>query len=193
MGLLLKSAAFLALTVGSALAAGDGGHGEKKGGMPQLDFTTFGSQIFWLVVSLAILFLILKYAAMPQIASGIEGRAKAIEDDLDMAAELRRKAEDAEAAYEAALVEARAGAQAIALATREEIQKDVNAAIAEADVRISARAAEGEVRIAEIRDSAMAAVEDVAGETAEAVVEAVAPGIVDNADVRAAVSVAVKA
>ncbi|MGB0504605.1 MAG: F0F1 ATP synthase subunit B' [Pikeienuella sp.] len=193
MGLLVKSATFLALTAGSAFAAGGGGHGEEKGGMPQLDFSTFGSQIFWLVVSLVILFLILKHVAMPQIASGIEGRAKAVEDDLDMAAELRRKAEDAEAAYEAALVEARASAQAIAQATRDDIQKDVDAAIAEADAKIAARAAEGETRIAEIRDSAMAAVEDVAGETAEAVVEAVAPGVVDSADIRAAVSAAVKA
>ena len=93
MGLLLKSTAIFALSALPALAAG----GEKKGGMPQLDFGTYGSQIFWLVVSLVVLFFVLKTIALPQIASGIEERSDAIEDDLDRAAEFRKKAEEAEA------------------------------------------------------------------------------------------------
>ena len=105
MGLLLRSAAFFALSGAAAFAAGDG---EKKGGMPQLNFESYGSQIFWLVVSLVVLFFVLKTIALPQIASGIEERSDAIEDDLDRAAEFRKKAEEAEAAYDAALLEARA-------------------------------------------------------------------------------------
>ena len=187
MDLMLKSAAILALSASSALAAGDG-----KGGMPQLDFTTYGSQIFWLVVSLVVLFFILKSIALPQIAGGIEERADAIEDDLDRAAEFRKKAEEAEAAYEKALADARAKAQEIAQATRDDIQKDVDAAIAKADAEIAARAAEGEKRIGEIRESAMSAVEEVAGETAQALVAAVAPGSADSAAIKSAVDAALK-
>ena len=58
MGLMLRSAAIFALTAAPALAAGGG---EKKGGMPQLNFDTWGSQIFWLVVSLVVLFIIMKH------------------------------------------------------------------------------------------------------------------------------------
>ncbi|WP_413788603.1 F0F1 ATP synthase subunit B' [Paludibacillus litoralis] len=160
--------------------------------MPQLNIDSYASQIFWLVVSLVVLFLILKNVALPRISAGLEERSDAIEDDLDRAADFRKKAEEAEAAYEKALADARAKAQEIAQAARDEIQGETNAAAAKADAEIAARAAEGEKRIAEIRESALEAVEAVAAETAEAVVEAVMPGIADPKATRAAVAGIVK-
>lgn len=189
MGLLLRASAVLPLLASPAFAAGGDG---SKGGMPQLNFESYGSQIFWLAVSLIALFFILKTIALPRIASGIEERSDAIEDDLDRAAEFRKKAEEAEAAYEKALADARAKSQEIAQATRDEIQKEVDAAVAKADAEIAARAAEGEKRIAEIQKSAMEAVEAVAIETAEAVVDAIAPDMADAKAVREAVSGLVK-
>ena len=188
MGLLLRSAGVLALSASVALAA----DGEKKGGMPQLNFESYGSQIFWLGVSLVVLFFVLKTIALPQIASGLEERSDAIEDDLDRAAEFRKKAEEAEAAYEAALLDARAKAQEIAQKTRDDIQKEVDAAVAKADAEIAARAAEGEKRIGEIQASAMEAVETVANDTAEAIVAAVAPDLADSAAIKSAVADAIK-
>ena len=35
--------------------------------MPQLDFSTFPNQIFWLVVTLVVIFLLLKTVALPRI------------------------------------------------------------------------------------------------------------------------------
>ena len=186
MGLMLRSAALIAIA-GPALAAGDG-----KGGMPQLNFDTYGSQIFWLIASIVVLFFILKTVALPRIAGGLEERSDAIEDDLDRAAEFRKKAEEAEAAYEQALADARAKSQEIAQKTRDEIQKDVDAAIAKADAEIAARTSEGEKRIAEIRESAMVAVGEVATDTAEAVVGAVAPDMADADAVKSAVTAAMK-
>ena len=167
----------------AAAAAGEA----PKGGLPQLDTTTFASQIFWLIVTMVVLFYLMKNLALPRIASVLEERADAIADDLDKAEEFKRKAEEAEAAYEQALVDARSKAQATAAETRAEIQKDVDAAIAKADAEISARAAEGEARIADIRASAVASVNEVANDTAVAVVEAVMPGLADADSVKSAV------
>jgi len=172
----------------AAAAAATGDAGEKaKGGLPQLDLTTFPSQIFWLVVLLGVLFYLMKNIALPRIASVLEERADAIADDLDAAEEYKRKAEEAEAAYHQALADARSKAQEIAAETRADIQKDVDAATEKADAEISARAAESEKRIAEIRDSAMEAVAEVANDTAAAVVEAVMPDMADADAVKAAV------
>ena len=92
----------------SLLAAAAAAAGEApKGGLPQLDTTTFASQIFWLIVSMVVLFWLMKNLALPRIASVLEERADAIADDLDKAEEFKRKAEEAEAAYEQALVDAR--------------------------------------------------------------------------------------
>jgi F-type H+-transporting ATPase subunit b len=158
-----------------------------SGGLPQLDFDTWPSQIFWLAVSLVILYRLMTTIALPRISGVIEERADKIADDLDRAEEFRRKAEEAQAAYDRALAEARTKAQAIAAETRAAIQKEVEAEMARADEEIGARAAESERRIREIRDSAMAAVADVATETASALVEAVLPEVADSDAVSAAV------
>lgn len=172
-------------TVGELLHDAEELH--HSGGLPQLDFDTWPSQIFWLAISLVVLYQLMTKIALPRISSVLEERADAIADDLDRAEEFKRKAEEAQAAYDAALAEARAKAQGIAAEARAEIQKEVDAEMARADAEISARAAESETRIREIRDSAMASVEAVAVDTAGAVVEAVLPELADGAAVEAAV------
>lgn len=169
------------------LAYGAEGAAHGATGLPQLDFTTWPSQIFWLLVALVVLYQLMSKIALPRISNVLEERADAIADDLDKADELRRQAEEAEAAYRQALADARGEAQRIAAEARAEIQKDVDAAIAKADAEISARAAESEKRIGEIRDQAAAAVESVASETAVALVEAVLPELGDASKVQAAV------
>ena len=175
--------ALIALAASAATEAAE--HG--SGGLPQLDFSTFPSQIFWLVVTCVVLFQLMNRVALPRIAEVLEERADAIADDLDRAEEFKRKAAKAEEAYQQALADARAKAQEIVGQTKAEIQKDVDAAMAKADAEISARSAESEKRIREIRNSAMAAVEEVATETAGAVVESVMPDAFDADAVKAAV------
>ena len=47
--------------------------------MPQLDFATYPSQLFWLFVFLGILYLILAYVATPRITKVIEDRARVLQ------------------------------------------------------------------------------------------------------------------
>ena len=55
--------------------------------MPQLDFSTFLPQIFWLFLSLSILYLILSRYALPRISDVIEERKDIIAHDIDKAKE----------------------------------------------------------------------------------------------------------
>tara|TARA_R110000796_G_scaffold136215_3_gene252272 strand:- start:1160 stop:1726 length:567 start_codon:yes stop_codon:yes gene_type:complete len=141
-------------------------------GMPQLDFTTFGNQIFWLVVALVAIYFILSRVALPRIGAVLAERQGTITNDIAAAEDLKVKATEAEAAYDKALIEARAEAQRIIAAAKADIQADLAKAIAEADVEISAKTAESEKAINEIRASAMENVEVVAKDTAEAIVAA---------------------
>lgn len=168
----------------------DTAHGAEAGnvGMPQLDFTTFPSQIFWLVVALTVLYYVLSRAALPRIAGAIEERQDAIEDDLDRAAEFKRRAHQAEQAYEAALAAARAEVARITAEARAEVQAEVHEVVAKAEADIAAKAAESEKRIAEVRAEAAENVRSVARETAAALIGAVLPGTsVSDADIAAAV------
>jgi len=163
----------MAGTTETAAAVGEAaGHATKSVGMPQLDFSTYTNQFFWLAVTLVVIYLLLNRIALPRIAGILADRQGTITGDIAAAEELKAKAQEAEAAYNQALADARAQASEIAAAARAEIQKDLEAAIAEADAEIAAKTAESEAAIAEIRAGAMAAVEQVARDTAGAIVSA---------------------
>ena len=80
-------------------------------GMPQLDFSTFGNQIFWLVVTLVAIYLILDRIALPRIAEVLAERQDRITGDIAAAEDLKAQALAAEEAYNKALAEARTEAQ----------------------------------------------------------------------------------
>ena len=162
-----------------------------SGTMPQLDFATFPNQIFWLVVTLVVIYVIMSRIALPRIAGILAERSGTIAGDLAAAHELKQKAVDAEKAYQNALTQARAEAGKIIAATKADIQKDLDAAMARADVQIAAKAAESESRIGEIKAGAMDAVNEVARATASELVAALG-GIAVAAAVGAAVSARLK-
>lgn len=164
---------------------------EAAVGMPQLDFASFPNQIFWLLVALVLIYVILSKIALPRISSVLAERAGTITNDIAAAEELKQKAHEAEAAYEQALVDARAEAQKIVAEARADIQKDLDVAIQAADSEIAAKAAESEKAIAEIRAGAMDAVKDVAKDTAKEIVAALG-GKADAKTVTAAVTARLK-
>ncbi|UWR48737.1 F0F1 ATP synthase subunit B' [Phaeobacter inhibens] len=170
----------------------DAGHGAAEaahgsGGMPQLDFSTYANQIFWLVVTLVVIYFILSRIALPRIAAVLAERQGTITNDLAAAEDLKAKAVEAETAYNQSLADARAEAQRIAAETRAEIQADLDEAIAKADAQIAAKAAESEAVIAEIKAGAIASVEAVAVDTAAEIV-ATFGGKADEKTVAAAVA-----
>lgn len=152
----------------AADAAAAAAHGAASApGMPQLDVTTYGNLIFWLLVALAVTYWVLSRVALPRIGGVLSDRQGAITGDLMSAEEFKQKAKDAEAAYDKALADARAEAQKIVVANRAEIQKELDAAIAHADAEIAARSAESEKRIGQIRASAVADAQTVARDVTE--------------------------
>jgi len=174
--------------------ATDVAHGAEeaaKAGMPQLDFSTFPNQIFWLLVTLVVIYFVLSRIALPRIGSVLADRKGTITNDLAAAEELKQKAVGAEKAYNDALISARAEAGKIVAAAKADIQKDLDKALAKADAEISAKSAESEKRIGEIRAGAMEAVTEVAKDTAKELVAALG-GKADAKTITAAVTAALK-
>jgi len=165
---------------------------ESAPGMPQLDFSTFPNQIFLLIVTLVVLYLVLSRVALPRIATVLSERHGAIQRDLDKAEEMKRSAIEAENTYNKALADARAKANDIVNEAKSEIQKDLDKAIAKADLEISAKAVESEKAISAIRDSAVQSVEEVANITANNIVDAILPEAADTKTIKAAVAARLK-
>lgn len=175
----------------AAHGAADAAHAAESAGMPQLDFSTWANQMFWLVVTLVVIYFILSRVALPRIASVLADRQGAITNDLAAAEELKQKAVEAEAAYDKALADAKAEAHGIIAEAKAAIQADLEAATAKADAEIAAKAAESEARIAEIRDGALKSVTEVATDAAAEIVSALGQ-TADTGAVAAAVEARVK-
>jgi F-type H+-transporting ATPase subunit b len=184
-----QGAEAVANTAEAVAHAAAGGH--EAAGMPQLDFSTFPNQIFWLVVTLVVIYLILSRVALPRISSVLAERSGTITNDIAAAEELKLKAVAAEEAYNKALNDARAEAARIAARTRAEIKGELDVAIARADEEIAAKAAESEKAISAIRATALDSVRQVATDTAAEIVAALG-GKADAAAVKAAVTARIK-
>ncbi len=132
--------------------------------MPQLDQTWFASQLFWLAVTFALLYVMMARAAIPRIQGVLESRWKKIRGDLDKAKTLQEKAEAMDAEYkasreltqvEASAILANAGAEAAAFAVKHH---------AMLDAELQVKAAEAQEKITSARGQAMEDMEDVAAD-----------------------------
>jgi F-type H+-transporting ATPase subunit b len=160
--------------------------------MPQLDVTTFAPQIVWLVITFLAMYFIMAKVALPRIAEVLDERQTRIDENLAKAAALKVEAEQAAAAYEQSLAEARSKAQ-------DEVKvviDQANAAQAKAQEELAAKLdkklSEAEARIADAKDKALANITEVSAGVAKATVEKLAGVSVDDAAVNAAVAKAME-
>jgi F-type H+-transporting ATPase subunit b len=145
--------------------------GGQHGIFPPFNAHTFPSQLVWLVLCFVLLYALMAKWALPQVARVVEGRQKGIADDLAEADKLKRQSEEAVAAYEKALADARANAQAIANETREKQAAEADATRKRLEDELNRKLAESEKAIAATKQAAMANVRGIAQDTASAIVE----------------------
>ncbi|QFU15817.1 F0F1 ATP synthase subunit B' [Microvirga thermotolerans] len=158
-----------AQTTHAATEAHGGAHEDV--GFPPFKTETYGGQILWLTITFAALYVLLSKLVLPRLSGIIEHRRTTIASDLDEAAAMKSRAEEAGTAYEKALSEARARAQALAQETRAKVSAETEAKRKELEADLAKRLAEAEAVIATKKAEAMANVRGIAVETASAIVE----------------------
>ncbi len=160
--------------------------------MPQLDFSTYASQIIWLVITFTALYFLMARVALPRIATVLEERRDRIANDLDEAERLKRDTDTAIANYEAALAEARARAHDIAQTTREKLSAEIDTERQRVDGELAAKTTAAEQVIGAARTKALTEIGNVATEATEAIVKVLVGGRWTKADISAAVGAAMK-
>jgi F-type H+-transporting ATPase subunit b len=159
---------------------------------PPFESQHFPSQVFWLVVMFVLLYALMSQIALPRIASIFAERCKRIGDDLAAANRFKEQSEAAEAAYQKSLADARARAQAIASATREQQAAQAAATNKRLEAQLHDKLAAAEQSIAATRTAAMGNVGSIAAETARAIVERLIGTTPSAQDVAAALADAPK-
>lgn len=140
-------------------------------GLPQLNVTTFSSQIVWLVVTFVVLYALMSKIALPRIGEVLEERQNKIDDTLAKAEELRVQSEAACKAYETSLSDARSKAQAAIREVKDSAATEAALRQSALNEKLQAQISRSEKAIIKARDEALSGIKDVATDIATAVVE----------------------
>lgn len=156
--------------------------------MPQLDASTFATQLFWLFVTFTLLYLVVWKVILPRISGVLQERQERIDDDLEKAEKLKSDAEAVLHAYEKTIAEGRSSAQAI---IREETDKlaaeaaDRQSALTE---KLKAQTRDAEARIEAAQSQALTNIRSVAADVAKAAAERLMGGEISENESEAAVA-----
>jgi len=142
---------------------GDAHYGEVEG-LPQLDFTTYTPQLFWMVIFFALLYVIFAKKTLPDISGTIENRKNHIQSDLEAAEKLTAEADSVHDAYQDNLTASQAAAS-------ETIQKMEGKMKAKADKAMDDFRQRSEDEIMSAEDRIMAAKQAAMGDMNKIVTE----------------------
>jgi F-type H+-transporting ATPase subunit b len=138
---------------------------------PVFDASTFGGQLLWLTIVFVALYALMSRVVLPRLSGILEARETTLARDLDTAAASKQRAQEAGAAYEASLAEARTRAQGLAQQTRDTLAAETNTRRQQLEAELAERIAASEAAIAERKAQAMGNVRTIAAEAAGAIVE----------------------
>lgn len=151
--------------------AAHGAEHASSGGLPQFDPTWFASQVFWLGVSFAILYLFFSKKTLPDISSVIENRKNHIQADIETAEKLTAQADEVHEGYQADLEKAQAKAMKALYDSEAKMKEKAAKTFDEFRERSEKEMKDAEKRILNSKNAAMNDMNMIAAETASIAIE----------------------
>ena len=150
--------------------------------MPQLDTSTFTSQLFWLVVCFFSMMFIMSKFIIPKIADIMEQRQRKIDGYLNKAADLKEQAEAALRKYQNALAAATEKAD-----TKDEMNRLISDKQSELEARLQKKIKEGEKEINAGKEEALKQIKAVSEDLALDVIKKIGISGIKASDIKAAI------
>jgi len=100
--------------------------GAESGGMPQLDPEFWISQIFWLVLTFGLLYIILSKFILPGISKNLENRKSQIVENIETADKQRLESEKLNKEYEEVILNSKLKAKTIINNAKTKLINDIN-------------------------------------------------------------------
>ena len=135
---------------------------ESTVGMPQLDFSTFSNQAFWLVVVLCCLFLLVRMLIIPRMDNILTNRRKVVEEDLIAAETVRDSAEELRKSITIEVENARIKSAETLSKAKDKIKLSYEVGMAEATVITEKLIEDSEKNIGKVQKKAEKEVENIA-------------------------------
>jgi F-type H+-transporting ATPase subunit b len=158
-------------------------------GFPQLNISTYASQVFWLFISFILLYALMSKIALPRIGEVVDMRQSQKTGNLGRAAEMSQAAEKIKGEYEAALAEAHDQARSLLAGAAEDISTRANAESSRFGEHARTRIATAEQTIARAKKDALASLSDISAEIAADMVNKIAGAQLTKAEAKKSVTV----
>lgn len=138
--------------------------------LPQMDVTTFPSQLFWLVITFAAMYWVTSRRILPRISEVLEKRRTKISHDLDQAESLQQEADKTRREYEKSLQEARQKASVYIAEAHDAINRQSQERNEKLNETLARQMREAETRITLTRNKAMQRLSPVAADISRDIV-----------------------
>jgi len=143
--------------------------GQQSAGLPQMDISTFPSQIFWLVVTFSILYMFMWKFVIPKLRITIEERRDKISNDINEAEKLKSESEEILNKYESKMSSSNQDAQKIIAEARGQSDEYIDKVKKENEAKIAAMIEESNMRIAEQEKKSRSEIEKATLETIKSI------------------------
>ena len=157
-------------------------------GMPQLNTEYWASQIFWLILIFAILYLIIWKIFLPRITYSIENRKSRVVNDLDEAQKLKDNAEEKLEEYNEIIEKSKKEAKKIIDDSKKKLDKDIENKKQKFNVEIEKELMATEKEIKDLKKTSTSSIADIAAETSAEIIRQIINTEINKSNVSAIVN-----
>ena len=159
----------------------------ESGGMPQLNPEFWVSQIFWLIITFGILYIVLSKFILPKISSNLELRKSQIQENIETAEKQREISEVKLKEYDEIILKSKLEAKNIFKNAREKIIKDINLKKETLDKQIDDEISKAEEEIKTLKKDATDKINKIAIETSSDLLKKLIGTEINNSSISAIV------
>ena len=160
----------------------------EGGGMPQLDPEFWVSQIFWLIITFGILFLVLSKLILPKISDNLETRKSQILDNLELAEKQRKESETKLKEFDNIILRSKIDAKNLFNDSRKKLLDDINNKRVKLEEEIDKEIKIVETEIKELRKKSPEKINKIAIETSSDLINQLIGSNVNNSSITAIVT-----
>ena len=159
----------------------------ESGGMPQLNPEFWVSQIFWLIITFGILYIVLSKFILPKISSNLELRKSQIQENIETAEKQREISEVKLKEYDEIILKSKLEAKNIFKNAREKVIKDINLKKETLDKQIDEEISNAEEEIKTLKRDATDKINKIAIETSSDLLKKLIGTEINNSSISAIV------
>ena len=159
----------------------------ESGGMPQLNPEFWVSQIFWLLLTFGILYLVLSKLILPKISKNLESRKSQISENIEAAEKHRESSDSKLKEYDDIVLKSKLEANNIFKEAREKVIKDINSKKENLDRQIDGEIKKTEQELEIFKKSSPEKINKIAIETSTELLKKLIGAEVNNSSISAIV------